>query len=528
MEDYRSVDGARMTEQNVQALQSDYVKFIRWAQWRIDKNGEGVVGYIVNNGFLYGIIFRGMRQSLINSFNTIYCLNLHGSVRIGEIVPEGKTDENVFDILQGTAILFCVKEPHNPAPAKIYYADVWGSRVEKYETLLNTDVQSTTWTELTPDSPFYHFVPRHTQHIEEYEVGWRITDIFQASSIGIVTARDKLTIHRTAEDVRDTVTDFVSLPVDKAREKYGLPKDSQDWKVHLAQADLRNHPNTEEHIVPINYRPFDTRWTYYTGRSRGFHCRPRPAIMPHLQKENLALGTYRSFKSSTTWQHVFVTNEITDACCISNKDGPTHVFPLYLYPNPKELGLNTERSLNFKPTFLTALSEALDAQQVQPFQLPERVSPEQILAYLYALLHSPTYRKRYYDFLKYDYPRIPMPRNSEQFHTLASLGQHLMNWHLLKDVEIPARHRFEGVGDGVVGKVRYVEGAVWMNATQYFTDVPPEVWAYKIGSYQVCEKWLRDRRGEVLRHEEVRHYRAILVSIAETLTLMQQIDTILW
>ena len=529
MEDYRSVDGTPMTEANLQALQGDYVKFVRWAQRRIDQNGEGVVGYIVNNGFLYGIIFRGMRQSLMNSFNTIYCFNLHGSSRIGEIIPDGETDENVFDIQQGTAILLCVKERDNAAPAKIYYADLWGSRSEKYATLSDTDIQSTTWTELTPDSPFYHFVPRHDQHIEEYETGWVLTDIFQASSIGIITARDKLTIHSTPEAVRATVTDFMSLSESDARQQYNLPRDSRDWQIPLAQADLHNHPDTEQHIVPINYRPFDTRWTYYTGNSRGFHCMPRPAIMPHLlMGENLALCTHRIIRSATTWQHVFVTDRITDGNCVSNRDGPTHVFPLYLYPNPEELGISREPSLNFKPAFLTALSEALELQQTAPFNLPVGISPEDILAYIYAVFYSPTYRQRYYDFLKYDFPRIPMPQDIEQFRTLATLGQRLIDWHLLKDVQIPTRHRFDGEGDGKIKKVRYEDGKIWINPTQHFTDVPEEVWEYEIGAYQVCEKWLRDRRGEELGRAELQHYRAILVAIAETLTIIDEIDSVLW
>ncbi|MYB96500.1 N-6 DNA methylase [Candidatus Poribacteria bacterium] len=533
MEDYRSVDGAPMTEQNVQALQGDYVKFVRWAQWRIDRNGEGVIGYIVNHGFLYGIIFRGMRQSLMNSFNTIYCFNLHGSSRVGEIVPDGETDENVFDIQQGTAILLCVKERDNVAPAKIYYADLWGSRTEKYATLSHTDVQTTAWIELTPDSPFYHFVPRHDQHIEEYEAGWVLTDIFQASSIGIITARDRLTIHNTPEAVRATVTDFTSLSESEARQQYRLPRDRRDWQIRLAQEDLQNHPEVEQHIVPINYRPFDTRYTYYTGQSRGFHCMPRPAIMSHLlMGENLALCTHRIIRSATTWQHVFVTNRITDGNCVSNTDGPTHVFPLYLYPNPEELGISTERSLNFQPAFLTALSEALELPQTAPFNLPEGVSPEEILAYIYAVLYSPTYRERYYDFLRYDFPRIPLPQDIAQFRTLATLGQRLMDSHLLEDVPrpegTPASHRFEGEGDGVVGRIRYLDGQVWINPTQHFTDVSEEVWEYEIGAYQVCEKWLKDRRGEVLRHEDVRRYRAILVAVAETLSVMGEIDLVLW
>ena len=539
IEDYKTVDGTPMAEQNFQALQGDYVKFVRWAQWRIDKNGEGVIGYIVNNGFLSGIIFRGMRQSLMNSFNTIYCFNLHGSSRIGEIIPDGETDENVFDIQQGTAILLCVKEHDNVAPAKIYYADLWGSRAEKYATLSHTDIQSTTWTELTPDSPFYHFVPRHNQHIEEYEAGWELTDIFQASSIGIITARDRLTIHGTPEAVRTTVTDFASLSESEARQQYSLPRDSSDWQIRLAQEDLRNHPDAEQHIVPIHYRPFDTRYTYYTGQSRGFHCRPRPAIMSHLlMGENLALCTHRIIRSAITWQHIFVTNRITDGNCVSNTDGPTHVFPLYLYPSPEELAFSTERSLNFKPAFLTALSEALGLPQVAPFNLPEGISPEEVLAYIYAILYSPKYRERYYDFLKYGFPRIPLPQDIEHFRTLAALGQRLIDSHLLKDISpadvaptgtrVPAVHRFEGEGDGIVAQVQYSDGRVWINPTQYFTDVPLAVWEYEIGAYQVCEKWLKDRRGAVLSHAEVRQYRAILVAVAETLRVMEAIDGVLW
>ena len=539
MEDYRSVDGAPMAEQNLQALQGDYVKFVRWAQWRIDRNGEGVVGYIVNNGFLYGIIFRGMRQSLMNSFNTIYCFNLHGSSRIGEIVPDGETDENVFDIQQGTAILLCVKERDNVAPAKIYYADLWGSRAEKYATLSDTNVQTTTWIELTPDLPFYHFVPRQDKHIEEYEAGWVLTNIFQASSIGIITARDRLTIHSTPEAVHATVTDFAALSESEARQQYRLPRDRRDWQIRLAQEDLRDHPDTEQHIVPINYRPFDIRYTYYTGQSRGFHCMPRPAIMRHLlMGENLALCTHRIIRSATTWQHIFVTNRITDGNCVSNTDGPTHVFPLYLYPNPEELELSTERSLNFQPAFLIALSEALALPQTAPFNLPEGVSPEEVLAYIYAILYSPTYRERYYEFLKYDFPRIPLPSDIDQFRTLATLGQRLMDSHLLGDGSRPeiaptgrstlTRHRFEGEGDGVVEKVRYVDGRVWINSTQYFTDVPIAVWEYEVGAYQVCEKWLRDRKGEELGRAALQQYRAVLVAVAETLLVMGEIDSVLW
>ena len=410
---------------------------------------------------------------------------------------------------------------------------MWGSREEKYNTLSQTDVQTTAWNELQPTSPYYLFVPQATDYSAEYETEWEITDIFAKSSIGIVTARDKLTIHRTPEKVCETVSDFVSLSVDDARKKYNLRKDTRDWKVYLAQADLRNHPNAEQHVAPIHYRPLDTRWTYYTGQSRGFHCMPRPENMPRLRKGNLALCVCRIVKSPI-WQHALITDKITENCYISNRDSESgHVFPLYLYPSPEELELSTERSLNLQPAFLTALSEALELPQSAPFNLPEGVSPEEILAYIYAVLYSPTYRERYYEFLKYGLPRIPLPQDIAHFRSLAALGQRLIDSHLLKEVvpvgsEVPVLHRFEGEGDGVVVKARYLDGKVWINPTQYFTDVPIAVWEYEIGAYQVCEKWLKDRKGEVLRHAEVRQYRSILVAIAETLRVVETIDSVLW
>ena len=537
IEDYKWVDEQlidRMSQKK--SLQSDYVKFIRWAQWRIDRNGEGIIGYIVNNSFLDGPVFRGMRQHLRNSFNVIYLLNLHGSNRKTEDVPETERDENVFGIVQGVSILLCVKRRDNPAPAEVFYADMWGSREQKYRMLSEIDVQTTEWRRLQPTSPLYLFVPQIIERKTEYEQGWEITDIFQTSSIGIVTARDKLTIHRTPETLRETVTDFASLPEVEAREKYKLRADTQDWKVHLAQADLQNHPDAEKHIVPIHYRPFDTRWTYYTGQSRGFHCAPRPGIMPHLFAPNLALCVCRIVKSPV-WQHALVTDKITENCYISNKTSESgHVFPLYLYPNPGEIEILTERSLNLKPDFLKALSERFGLPQATSSGLPQGISPEKILAYIYAILYSHAYRELYYDFLKYGIPRIPLPLDVEHFHKLSALGQELIDWHLLEASQsqiaptgsgtVP-RHRFEGEGEGVVSQVQYVNGGVWINPAQHFTDVPVDVWDYEIGSYQVCEKWLKDRKGSALSHAEVRQYRNILIVVAETLRLMEEIDEII-
>ena len=524
IEDYKQIDGEPIEGTNVKALQSDYMKFTRWAQWRIDRNGEGVLGYIVNNSFLDGGMFRGMRYSLFNSFNTIYILNLHGSSRKQEAVPEGEKDENVFDISQGVCIMLCIKEKDNATPANVHYADIWGRRDKKYRILSQNNVQSTTWYELQPESPHYLFVKHSTDYSTEYESGWQISDILQKNSAGMVTSRDKLTIHRTAEEVRDTVIDFISLSEEKAREKYNLGNDSRDWKVRFAQDDLRRHPDIDKHICSILYRPFDTQFTYYTGESKGFHTYPAPKVSPHLlNKNNIALCVHKGMRSPK-WQHVLVTHLIPEKSFISNRSEPTaQVFPLYLYPDDEGLALDTDIKLNFKPAFLTALSEALQLPQTPPFQLPDGITPEEILAYIYAVLYSPTYRERYYEFLRYDFPRIPGPQDIDHFRTLAALGQELIDLHLLKNVSTPT-HRFEGEGDDVVERVRYEGGHVWINSAQHFTDVPMDVWEYEIGAYQVCEKWLKDRRDKALSIDEVRQYRSILVAIAETLRVVEEID----
>ena len=268
------------------------------------------------------------------------------------------------------------------------------------------------------------------------------------------------------------MSDFVSLSETEVRKKYDL-KDSKNWKVRVAQTDLLGHPDITEHTVPIRYRPFDTRFTYYTGKSKGFHTHPAPTISPHLlARDNVALCVLRGIRSPI-WQHALVTDSIIEKSYISNRSEPTaHVFPLYLYLDTEELELSTERLLNFKPAFLASLAEVLELPQTAPFNLPEGLSPEEIFAYIYAVLYSPVYRKRYNELLKYGFPRIPLPLDIEHFRKLSTLGQTLIDWHLLKNGQVPPRHRFESEGEGVVSKIRYEGGHVWINATQHFTDVP--------------------------------------------------------
>ncbi|MBE9593876.1 MAG: DNA methyltransferase, partial [Proteobacteria bacterium] len=266
IEDYKYVDGKPLGEKNPKWLQDDYVKFIRFGQWKIDRTGEGILGFITNHSYLDNPTFRGMRQSLMNSFDEIYLLNLHGNSLKREKCPDGSKDENVFDIRQGVAIGLFVKmkrggvEREGEKLARVNYADLWGLREDKYQWLLRNDIETTEWQELKPKNPFYFFVPMQETYWDDYEKYWKITDIMPTNSVGIVTARDKLTIQDSPEKVWEIVLDFSALSEDTARNRYNLGKDARDWKVSFAQTDLKESGLKKELIVPILYRPFDTKY----------------------------------------------------------------------------------------------------------------------------------------------------------------------------------------------------------------------------------------------------------------------------
>ncbi len=359
---YFKVDGQPLKERNPKWLNDDYVKFIRFAHWRIMQTGYGVLGFVTNHGYLDNPTFRGMRQALLHDFDEIYVLDLHGNSKKKEKTPSGDPDKNVFDIQQGVAIGIFIKSSQNSEqPAKLFHAELWGERKEKYQWLLENDLTTTVWKELQPQAPFYLFTPQNVDLRKEYEAGWKVTDMMPVNSVGIVTARDKLTIHESPEAVMSTVLDFVGLEVEQVRTKYNLGKDARDWKVDLAQQDIKKHGINKSYIVSILYRPFDRRYTYYTGQTRGFLCMPRPSIMKQiLAGDNLALITSRLTKGET-FKHAQVTRHIVEVICMSpNTSNNGFVFPLYLYPE-KETGLfanislhssESKRQPNLSPRFI--------------------------------------------------------------------------------------------------------------------------------------------------------------------------------
>jgi predicted helicase len=597
LEDYKQVDGQPLEEKNPKWLQDDYVKFIRFAEWRIEQTGQGVVAFITNHAYLDNPTFRGMRARLLRTFQRLYIVNLHGNARRKERAPNGSPDENLFDIQQGVAILIAIRNPNNfpnaagkanidaglpntldgdanidaglpntldgdanidaglpntldgdanidaglpntldgdaniddgDDNAPVWYCDVWGSRDAKYDFLRTATLESIRWMPLTPRAPMYLFVPQDTALEAEYQRGWRIPDIFPVHSVGIVTARDGLTIHRTPDAVWQTVCELVALEPEAARERFRLGKDVRDWSVARAQQDLREagvpNESAKACIVPILYRPFDVRYTFYTGRSRGFHCMPRPEVMHHLLAgENVALvvGRAGSATGDEEWNIVFVAQQPVDLNIFRRGGG--EVYPLYLLPDTagaqKALLPHEGREANLNAEYLQELAGKLG-------QTP---APEAVLGYLYAVLHSPTYRARYAEFLKRDFPRVPLPPDKATFDALAQFGSALIDLHLLRDPALQTPScKYPVGGDHRVERVEYDEKAqrVWINEEQYFEPVPPEVWAYRVGGYQVCHKWLDDRKGTTLPYDERLTYQKMITALERTLALQAQIDAV--
>ncbi len=500
----------------------DYVKFIRFGQWRINQTGFGVLAFITNHGYLDNPTFRGMRESLMKTFTDIYILDLHGNAKKKEVSPDGSPDKNVFDIQQGVSIGIFIKAPGKETPAKVQHGELWGSRDFKYEKLNLLDIDTTDWEIIQPQSPFYLFSPQNKDLLIEYNAGWKITEIFPVNSVGIVTARDSLTIKLSKQEVKDTVKDFVSLPVEEARKKYDLGKDTRDWQVSLAQDDIKRNGIEDSKIVPILYRPFDTRFTYYTGQTRGFICMPRNDVMRNMIVNNLAIISARSNKSQES-DHFYCSQVIAEAKC-GESTTQSCLFPLYTYPDTEnaQSSLFIERAPNLSQNFLNAILEKLS-------YIP---TPEAIFYYIYAIFHSPTYRQIYAEFLKIDFPRIPLTTNDELFKKLAVKGEELVQLHLMKSKKLnKVITKYPVSGDNAVTEVNYQqsEQRIYINKQQYFEGVSPEIWEFKIGGYQVLEKWLKDRKkaNRTLSFDDVLHYQRVVVALKETMQIMTEIDELI-
>jgi predicted helicase len=536
MADYKKEpSGDRLHEQNSKWLNDDYVKFIRYGQSLIEKNTDGVLAYINNHGFLDNPTFRGMRWELLRAFDTIYIFDLHGNVKKKESAPDGGKDENVFNIQQGVSINIFIKtgKKKDGELARVQHFDLYGMRELKYQFLLENTLATVKWQEVKPHSPQYFFVSKNLHKQMEYEKGFSINELFPVNSAGIVTARDAFSIQDTKKAIENTIKEFLQLDDETARARFNLGKDVRDWSVAGARRDLLRKqtadsappPYFDKNIVKISYRPFDIRWTYYTGRSKGFHCMPRGEVMQHFYKgDNIGLIAAKQCKDDFG---VFVTKTIAGHKSCVAYDINT-VFPLYLSPEANELDTAEKRRPNLNSEILQKITDCTTLCFTDEKSASAGTfCPIDVFDYIYAILHSPTYREKYREFLKIDFPRVPYPENAGQFFALAALGAKLRKIHLLEGVEPSQEIGMVQVdGSGEVEKVEYKADKVWINKTQYFDAVPPGVWNFYIGGYQPAQKWLKDRKGRVLDYKQLQHYQRILSALRLTGEVMAQIDEV--
>jgi predicted helicase len=508
----------RKEERNIQPLSDDYIKFLAFAHWKIRQIGKGIVGMITNNSYLDGLIHRDMRQKLLDDFDLIYILNLHGDAKRPKITKDGKKDENVFDIKQGVAIAIFVK-PEKHTTKQVFYQELIGLREEKYKFLDTHDVSNVKWIKLRPEKPYWFLVPKEFEGKESYKNFLRLSEIFKENRNGITTGQDEFftDFNKSSLEVKILAIFNQSNTDDFLTEMYNL-------KSQAGKKVLKNRKNCtyrEDLLTPYAYRPFDDRWIYNENK---FLWRSVEWLKTQFKKENLALVVSKILAGEQFF-HVFIANKIGDYCYLSNKTKEFAIFfPLWLYnlEDKNQLPFSTQpksKTSNIRKEIISLLSSS--------YKHP--VSPEEIFYYIYAVLYSNIYRQKYLEFLKIDFPRIPFTNDYKLFKKLSEIGEQLVELHLLKsDLLNAPSSRFEGNNSGLslVKKVNYnaKEKRVYINDNQYFTNVEPEIWNYFIGGYQVLNKWLKDRKGKYLTDDEIKTYIKIIEALKQTFILQKEIN----
>lgn len=546
---YFEVNGESLKERNPKWLNDDYVKFIRFAQWRIEQTGYGVLAFITNHGYLDNPTFRGMRQSLMETFDDIYVIDLHGNSKKKERSPDGSKDENVFDIQQGVAIGLFVKRGNGKKKlATVRHAHLWGVREVyeedaqgeralcggKYHWLWQNQVSKTEWAKLEPQSPFYLFVPQDADLRAEYEQEWKVTEMMPVNNTGVITSRDKFVLGFSPDEVMNRILDFRNSDFESAKAKYDLG-DVRERTLLESWQMVREMKEPQQFLTRMLYRPFDMRHLFY---HHSLVRWPVYAIMHHLLAgKNKAIITTRITKDS--WDSL-ACNQVMGHKALAAYD-VNYLFPLYLYPDGSRASLfdNDEptdapggRSPNLSRSFIGHFAERLKMDFIEDGKgdLEKTFGPEDVFDYMYGVFHSPTFRERYAEFLKIDFPRLPLTSNAALFRALCRMGDELVGLHLMEK-QASLITRYPVAGDNTVEKVRYTEpgsiapeGRVWINKDQYIEGVSPEVWAFHIGGYQVCQKWLKDRKGRQLTYDDLTHYQRVVSALSETMRLMAEID----
>ncbi|MBT7994980.1 MAG: N-6 DNA methylase [Bacteroidetes bacterium] len=528
IEDYKYIDGVHFNERK-HWLNDDYVKFIRYGQYFIEKNGSGVLAFINPHGFLDNPTFRGMRWHLLKTYDKIYTIDLHGNSKKKETAPDGSADVNVFDIMQGVAITIFVKTGKKKSNqlAKVFHYDLFGKREFKYDFLSDYSLKKIEFKELKPEKPFLFFVPKNYEGQEEYECGFRVDELFSKNVTGIVTMGDSFIVEEKLNVLKKRLNSFTNNEMNKEflNKEFRLGKNYAEW----ISNNISSIKIEDQKFTKIAYRIFDDRYTYFDNK---LLWRWRVDVMQHFLKgENIGIDLCRQIVSDS-YTHIFVTNKIVDDSFVSNKSRERgYVYPLYLYPVINEqqtIEQKSERTPNLNAEIVKQIAEKLGlnfTSEKEPTK--DTFAPIDILDYIYAVLHSPTYRKKYKEFLKIDFPRVPYPKDQTTFLQLVKLGGEIRQIHLLESPTVEKYiTQYPVDGNNVVDKPIYKSGKVYINDTQYYDNVPEVAWNFYIGGYQPAQKWLKDRKSRELSFEDILHYQKIIVALTETDRLMKEIDKI--
>jgi predicted helicase len=509
-----------LQERNSKWINDDYCKFIRLGQYFVDKNNEGILAYINNHSFIDNPTFRGMRWSLMKSFDKIYILDLHGNSKKKEVCPNGGKDENVFDIQQGVSINIFVKTGKKKYGelAEVYHLDLYGKRKEKYAYLSGAKFSKVPFMKLAPSAPEFFFVPKDYGAKKKYEEGFSMQELFSVNGVGITTAHDEFVIGDKNVLTARFKQFKLSDPVPKELHTTFNVSEKKGWNILDGWHNLQKSSNVSKYIKPVSYRPFDNRSIFYEEK---LIWRPVKKVMSHfLNGDNVGLVTIRRSRSQQAWNFISVCNcMVSGSTAISSLD-INYVFPLYLYTESGARTPNLDKEVVAEISARTGLRFTNEEENVT-----RTFAPLDVLDYIYAVLHSPAYRETYKEFLKIDFPRVPYPESAGQFRALAKLGGKLRRLHLLEGVE-PKKSvaNYPLAGGDEVEKIIYTCGRVYINDTQYFDNVPPAAWESYTGGYQPAQKWLKDRKGRALNHEDIEHYQKIIYILTETARLMEEIE----
>lgn len=528
MEDYKKEPGGKekLKEQNSKFINDDYVKFIRFGQHFIEKNGEGILAFINPHGFLDNPTFRGMRWNLLKTYDKIYTIDLHGNSKKKETCPDGTPDVNVFDIMQGVAITVFVKTGRKKANelGKVFHYDLYGKREFKYDFLSENSLKTIPFTELPNSAPNYFFTNKDFEEQTAYDAGFAVNQLFPLNSLGLLTKRDNLSIDFDEKNLVKKILFFLdeNKSVEEVCNAFNLVvKDKDKWDANLTRKNVFIS-DVDAYVKSCEYRPLDNRKIFY---NPFFVARPNTKVLSNFGNQNIGLIIGRQGQAvGDEWNIIFICKNLVDQN-IFRRGGGT-VFPLYLYPD--DTALDTERKPNLNTEIVEQISQKLGLRFVNEKEGDEATfAPIDLLDYIYAVLHSPTYRETYKEFLKIDFPRVPYPGDTDTFWKLVKLGGELRQIHLLESPVV--ENYITGYpidGDNVVGKTAYKEGRVYINETQYFDSVPEVAWNFYIGGYQPAQKWLKDRKDRTLGFEDILHYQKIIVALSETERIMREIDTI--